>query len=129
MKKLLVGTVLVGLAVGAYFVFKDKKREDAYSKAQEDNVTTNPEVEEEPVSDKNDEVKEMYEVKEVSAEAIHDRHTEAASIMADSFKNIMEEVEPIDNLEDSVEPIIDSKYVETMQELDSLSDELDELLK
>ena len=35
MKKLFVCTILVGLAVGSYFAFKDRKKEDFSS--QEDN--------------------------------------------------------------------------------------------
>ena len=49
--------------------------------------------------------------------------------MADAFKNIMESVDPIENDDASVDAVIDTKDVETIQELDSLSYELYELLK
>lgn len=125
MKKLFVGAILVGLAVGAYFIFNDRKKEDISSQSQEDNSPHKPKAEETIVADKPDGIKEMYEAKDNSAQAVHERHTEAASIMADAFKN----VEPIENDEEPVTPIIDTKDIETIQELYSLSDELDELLK
>lgn len=127
MKKLFVGAILVGLAVGAYFVFKDRKKEHVSS--QEDNSNHSPKAKEPIIANNSDGIKEMYEAKESSAQAVRERHTEAAGIMADAFKNIMEDVDSIENDEVAVDAVIDSKNIETIQELDSLSDELDELLK
>lgn len=61
------------MAAGAYFVFKDRKKEDISSQPQDDNSTENPKVEESPVADKPDEIKEMYEAKENSAQAVHEK--------------------------------------------------------
>lgn len=129
MKKLFVGVILVGLVAGVYFALKDKKKEYVSSQPQEDNLKPSPENEEPKVVNNTDAVKEMYEAKETSKQAVHERHTEAASIMADAFKNIMETVDPIVDDEEIVDNVIDTKNIETIQELDSLSDELDELLK
>ncbi len=125
MKKIFVGAILVGLAASAYFVFKNKKKENVSS----DYSKPSPEAEKPIVPDDSDGIKEMYEVKESSAQSVYERHTEAASVMADAFKNIMESVDPIENDDATVDAVIDTKDVETIQELDSLSDELDELLK
>lgn len=56
-------------------------------------------------------------------------HSEAAEIMTDAFNNILKEVEPVELENETVEPIVDAQDVEVIKELDSLSDELDELLK
>lgn len=129
MKKLFVGAIIVGLVASAYFVFKNKKKENVSSQPQRDYSKPSPEAEKPIVPDDSGGIKEMYEAKESSAQSVYERHTEAASVMADAFKNIMESVDPIGNDDASVDAVIDTKDVETIQELDSLSDELDELLK
>ena len=117
------------MAVSAYFVFKNKKKENVSSQPQRDYSKSSPEAEKPIVPDDSDGIEEIYEAKEISAQSIYERHTEASSFMADAFKNIMESVDPIENDDASVDAVIDTKDVETIQELDSLSDELDELLK
>lgn len=130
MNKLLACVVVAGVAVGAiYLLCKTKKEENIYSKSMEDKYDFDSDLREEPLADNQDAVEETYETKKNSAQAVHERHAEATSIMTDSFKNIMEAVEPIENLEESVDQIIDTKDAETIKELESLSNELDELLK
>lgn len=119
----------VGLAVSAYFVFKNKKKENVSSQPQREYLKSIPEAEKPIVSDDSDGIKEMYEANESSTQSVHERHTEAASIMADVLKNIMESVVPIENDDASVNAVIDTKDVETIQKLYSLSYELYELLK
>lgn len=128
MKRLFVGAVLVGLAAGAYFVLKDKNKK-VISQPHEGYSKASPKAEEPSVPDNLDEINEMHEAKDSSAQSVSERHAEAAGIMADAFKNIMESIEPIENVDATSDVVIDTKDVETIQELDSLSDELDELLK
>lgn len=126
MKKLLVCATVAGLAVGVYCLLcRTKKGENVPSKWMERKSDFQTETKE----DTQDVVKEMHDAKENSAQAVYERHTEAAGIMADAFTNIMKEVEPIKLDEKSVEPVIDTKDVEIIQDLNSLSDDLDELLK
>lgn len=117
------------MAVSAYFVFKNKKKENVYSQPQRDYSEPIPETEKPIVPNDLDGIKEMYVPKESSAQSVYEIHTEAASVMTDAFKNIMESVDPIENDDASVAAVIDTKDVETIKELDSLSYELYELLK
>ena len=74
--------------------------------------------------------------KENAQSNISERHQEAASIMKDAYGNIMEDfVEDFSDEKDTnakdenKEVIIDSESVSVMKEIDSTSDELDDLLK
>lgn len=129
MKKLLTATIIVASTVGMYLTRREKKKKVSYSKQKQYNKPSIPEVKKEPVESLNDKMKKIDETKYASEKAIHDRHVEAASIMADAYKNIMEEMEPINNFKDSVEIIIDSNDDKNIKDLDSMSAELDELLK
>ena len=78
----------------------------------------------------------MSQAKSESAQAVYERHSEASSIMKDAYSNIMEDFvedfsgENDTNAEDeNKEVIIDSESVSVMKEIDSISDELDDLLK
>lgn len=129
MKKILVGAVLVGVVAGTYFIIKDIKKGNVSSKLQKDNSSNNLKTVENDAADNSEVIEEIYGAKSNSAQDVYERHSEAASIMVDAFKNIMETVEPIDNDVESGAAIIEDNDVETIHELDSLSDELDELLK
>ncbi|TCS72776.1 hypothetical protein EDD59_1505 [Muricomes intestini] len=130
MKKLLVCAAVAGVAVGVYnLLCKAKKEENISSKPMEEKTDSEPEIKDETTVEEQDAVREMYVAKEKSTQSVRERHTEAAGIMADAFANIMKDVEPVELDEESVETVVDTKDVEIINELDSLSDELDELLK
>ena len=81
-------------------------------------------------------VEEMYQAKNESVQAVYERHSEAGSIMKDAYSNIMEDfVEDFSSENDTnakdenKEVIIDNESVSVMKENDSISDELDDLLK
>ena len=81
-------------------------------------------------------VEDMYQAKSESAQAVYERHAEASSIMKDAYSNIMEDfVEDFSDENDAnaknenKEVIIDSESVSVMKDIDSISDELDDLLK
>lgn len=124
-KKILIITTIVVLTVGiTYLLFKAKKSNEMNEKSNDE-----PEnVIEMPV-DTHDMESELKETKYRSAQTVYERHTEAAEIMTDAFSNIMKEVQPVEIEKKSEEPVIDTQDVEVVKELDSLSDELDELLK
>lgn len=78
----------------------------------------------------------MYQAKNESAQTVYERHTEASSIMKDAYNNIMEDfVEDFsdksntNSKEKNKEIVIDSESGSVMKEIDSISDELDDLLK
>lgn len=78
----------------------------------------------------------MYQAKSESVQAVYERHSEAGSIMKDAYSNIMEafvedfSVENDTNAKDeNKEIIIDNESVSVMKDIDSISDELDDLLK
>ncbi len=65
---------------------------------------------------------------------ISERHREAFSVMRDSYENIMEDfVDDFSCENSSIEKdnnvVIDSEYVSKIEEIDSISEELDDLLK
>lgn len=130
MNKLLVCVAVAGVAVGAiYLLCKTQKEENISLKSIEEKYDSEAVIKEETSAEKQDTVPDMYVAKEKSAQSICERHSEAAGIMADAFTNIMKDVEPVELDKKSVETVVDNKDVEIINELDSLSDELDELLK
>ena len=93
-------------------------------------------IQEEEKSQNSNVVEGMYQAKSKSVQAIYERHSEAGSIMKDAYANIMEEfVEDFSSESDvnvkdeNKKVIIDSESVLVMKEIDSISDELDVLLK
>lgn len=81
-------------------------------------------------------VEEMYQAKSESVRAVYERHVEASSIMKDAYSKIMEDfVEDFSDENDTnaknenKEIVIDSESVSVMKDIDSISDELDDLLK
>jgi len=73
-----------------------------------------------------EEMSQTDKIKEEHIQSIHERHIESAEIMADSYKNIAKDVESLEFDKDSV---MGSESAEIIDELDSLSDELDEILR
>ena len=130
MKKLLVCVAVAGVAVGViYLLRKNKKDEDGFSRSMDEKVDSEPITKEEMPTEKQDAVQEMYVAKEKSAQSVGERHTEAAGIMADAFANIMRDIEPVELDEKSEDIVVDTKDAETINKLDALSNELDEIEK
>lgn len=132
MKKMLIYASLIGIAGGAVYLLCKKEKSDkgvsksdANKMALDSNINT---TEEEPSSETNV-VEEMYQAKCERAQSVHERHSEAAEIMSDAFKNIFSEIEPIVPEEKTENIVIDNESAAVMKELDSISDELDDLLK
>lgn len=130
MKKIFICTAIVGLTVGIICLLcKTKKANNVTSNPMKEKSDDESETKSETLVDKQDVVNELNETKDRSAQTVYERHSEAAEIMTDAFNNILKEVEPVELEDETVEPIIDTQDVEVIKELDSLSDELDELLK
>lgn len=130
MKKILVFVAVAGVVVGVYYLLrKTEKEENISSKPMEEKNEFELKIKDETTVEGQDAVQEMYDAKEKSAQSVGERQTEAARIMADAFANIMKDVEPIQLDGESVETVVDTKDGEIINELDSLSDELDELAK
>ena len=137
MKKLFIYASVVGLAAGvAYWLCKKEKSNTVTSKTVDKKVGFKPSPQEEEISQNTSVVEEMYQAKSESAQVVYERHSEASSIMKDAYSNIMEDfVEGFSGEKDAnakdenKEVIIDSESVSVMKEIDSISDELDDLLK
>lgn len=130
MNKLLVCVAVAGVTVGAiYLLYKTKKEENTSPKSIEEKYDSEAVTKEETSAEEQDTVQDMYVAKGKSAQSVRKKHSEAAGIMADAFTNIMKDIAPVGLDKESVEPAVDNKDVEVINELDSLSDELDELLK
>ena len=131
MKKIILYSSAIGLVIGVVVYLLNKKDSSNDSKIQpidnEFDVLRSNTSNRESIYE-SDVVEEMTNIKSSSAHAIHDRHTEAADIMCNAFENIYKDIEPVVCDEKKV----DSVSVEAVianNELDSLSDELDDLLK
>ena len=137
MKKLFIYISVVGLAAGVVFgLCKKGKSNTVTSKTVDKKVDFEPSSKEEEISQSTSVVEEMYQTKSESAQAVYERHSEASSIMKEAYSNIMEDF--VENFSDekdtnakdeNKEVIIDGESVSVMKELDSISDELDDLLK
>lgn len=136
MKKLFIYVSAVGLAAGVvYWLSKKGKSNTVISKVVDKKVDFEPSSQEE-ISQNTSVTEKMYQAKSERAQAVYERHSEASSIMKDAYSNIMEDfVEDFSGEKDAnakdknKEVIIDSEAVSVMKEIDSISDELDELLK
>lgn len=136
MKKWFIYASVAGLAVGVvYWLCKKGKTNTATSQTVDKQVNFENDTQEEN-SQNTSVVEEMYQVKSESAQAVYERHAEASSIMKDAYSNIMEDfVEDFSDENDAnakdenKEVIIDSESVSVMKDIDSISDELDDLLK
>ena len=130
MKKLLVCVAVTGIAAGViYLLCKKNKNENVSSKSTDEKFDSEVVTKEENSDKEKDAIQQMNEAKEKSAQTVYERHSEATGIMTDAFNNILKEVDPVELEDETVESIIDTQDVEVIKELDSLADELDELLK
>jgi membrane-associated HD superfamily phosphohydrolase len=136
MKKWFIYASVAGLAVGViYWLCKKGKTNTATSQTVDKQVNFENDTQEEN-SQNTSVVEEMYQAKSESVQAVYERHSEAGSIMKDAYSNIMENfVEDFSSENDAnakdenKKVIIDSESVSVMKEIDSISDELDDLLK
>lgn len=137
MKKLFIYASVVGIAAGViYWLCKKEKSNTITSKMADKKVDFEPGPQEEEIFQNTSVVEGMYQAKSESAQAVYKRHSEAGPIMKDAYSNIMEDfVEDFSREKDAnakdenKEVIIDGESVSLMKEIDSISDELDGLLK
>lgn len=137
MKKLLIYVSVVGFAVGVvYWLCKKGKFINTASKTADEKVDFESIPQEEEISRNSIIMEKMYQAKNESAQTVYERHTEASSIMKDAYNNIMEDfVEDFSDKSNTnskgknKEIVIDSESGPVMKEIDSISDELDNLLK
>jgi len=133
MKKLFIYASVVGLAAGVvYLLCKKGKSNNTASETVAKKVDFETRHQEEELSQNANVVEEMYQAKSESAQAVSERHSEANSIMKDAYNNIMQDfVEDFsdEKIAKGKEIIVDSESVSVIKKLDSISDELDNLLK
>lgn len=137
MKKWFIYASVVGLAAGVvYWLYKNGKTNTATSRTVDKKADFETNTQEKEKSQNSNVVEEMYQAKNESEQAVYERHSEAGSIMKDAYINIMEDfVEDFSSendmnaKEENKEVIIDNESVSVMKEIDSISDELDDLLK
>lgn len=131
MKKWIMYAILAGLAANAvYWLCKKEKTDGAVLKTVAKKANVEPETQEN-LSQNTDIVEEMNQAKNESAQAVYERHEQAGSIMKEAYSNIMEDfVEDFSEKQSPDKEVdIDEKSVVLMKKLDSISDELDDLLK
>lgn len=137
MKKLFIYASVVGLAAGAvYWLYKKGKSNTAISQTVDEKVNFETDIQEKENSHNTGVLEEMYQAKSESSQDVYERHSEASSIMKEVYSNIMEDFvkdfsgENDTNAKDeNKEVVIDNESGSVMQEIDSISDELDDLLK
>jgi len=137
MKKWFIYASVVGLAVGVvYWLCKNDKTNTATSQTVDKKADFETNIQEEEKSQNSNVVEKMYRTKSESMQTVYERHSEADSIMKDAYSNIMEDfVEDFSSENDlnakdeNKEVIIDNESVSVMKKIDSISDELDDLLK
>jgi len=137
MKKLFICASVVGLAAGVvYWLCKKCKLNIVTSQTVGKKVDLETSTQEKEISQNISVVEEMYQAKSENAQAVYERHSKAGSIMKDAYSNIMENVvedfsgeNDTNAKEENKEVIIDNESVSVMKEIDSISDELDDLLK
>lgn len=137
MKKLFIYASVIGIAAGAvYWLCKKEKSNNTATKSVDDKVIFEPKTQEEKVSQGSNVMEEMYQAKSENVQSVYERHLEAGEIMKDAYRNIMEDfVEDfssekiVKEKEETKDVIVDSESISVIKELDSISDELDDLLK
>ena len=136
MKKFFIYASLVVITSGViYWLYKKEKANNTTTRSvvNEDNFKS--ESQEQNIPKKLNTMEEMYQAKGENVQNIYERHSEASKIMKDAYSNIMEDfVEDFSdeknvNGKDKNKEIIDDESVADMKELNSISDELDDLLK
>lgn len=131
MKKLFFYVSVVGLAVGAvYWLCRKGRSNTVTSKTVDKDVDFELTTKEEEISQNTSAVEEMYQAKRESAHAVNERHSEASSIMREAYSDIMEDFVEVflgENDENAKEET--KEHISVMKEIDSISYDLDKLLK
>lgn len=129
MKKQFIYALIVGLASGiVYWLCKKGKTNSASFQGGDKKVDFETNTQEEEKTQNSNVVDEMYQAKSESVQTVYERHSEAGFIMRDAYSNIMEDF--VEELSDeNKEDIMNSESVSVMDEIDSISDELDDLLR
>lgn len=129
MKRMLVCASLIGLAAGAvYWICKYGKSNPATSSAKNENKNLDADApKKQPLHDDHT-LENLNQAKFGISQSIQERHAAAGSIMKETYSNIAEDIvhdspdEPVPNAKDKESELI-------IKQTDSISDELDELLK
>lgn len=135
MKKLLIYASVVGVAAGiAYWVNKKEKvNKEVTTSSERNTVEFCPKSQEGKKPQEINVCDKINQAKSECAQDVYERHTVAGEITKDAYHNIMENFVEDYSAEDVEVPkekaIIDSEDVTVIQELDSISGELDDLLK
>ena len=137
MKKMFIYASIIGLSAGVvYWLYKKEKSNTVTSETEDKKENSELDYQEEEVFATINIEEEMHQAESESAKNVNERHAQAGSIMKDAYSNIMEDFvddfsdEKHENAKDEIKEVdIDSEAVSVMKEMDSLSDELDDLLK
>ena len=137
MKKLLICASVVGVAAGvAYWVYKKEKANKEVTDSPVTNtVNFDPKTQKSKEPQKVNASDKMNQAKSECVQDVYERHTAAGEVMKDAYSNIMEDFVEDYSVEESEsvkekgnKTNIDSEDVTVIKELDSISDELDDLL-
>lgn len=112
-------------------MYKKEKTKNTASRAVE-KADFETKIQAEDIPQESNIVEAMYQAKGEAAHTICERHAEAAEILKDAYRNIMDGfVEDFSvGVNEEVKAVpSDDETVSIMNELDSISDELDNLLK
>ena len=124
MKKIILYASVTGLIIGSLIYLAIRKNKSIFkSKSAERKPDS---FEKEPVSELGVE-DEITDKKNSSAQSVHERHVKAADMMHRAFETIYNNTEPLEP--DTKEESDVAEAVVTDNKLNSLSDELDDLLK
>ncbi|MCT6922158.1 MAG: hypothetical protein M3Z34_08800 [Staphylococcus epidermidis] len=126
MKKIIFFTSVIGVAVGvSTFLINNKYKLNISKNHSIENKLegVKPNISVQELESVPNVEEEIEDVKNSSIQSIYDRHVKADNIMHNAFENIYTEMEPVVQEEKKTESVISNS------ELDSLSDELDDLLK
>ena len=138
MKKLLICVSVIGVVAGvAYWVYMTEKANKKAATAPATNTMNfDPMPQESKETQETDVPDKMNQAKNECVQDVYERHSAAAEMMKDAYSNIMEDfvegysVEGTEGIKkNDNKTIIDSEDVSVIKELDSISDELDDLLK
>ena len=128
MKKLFICASVMGLAAGVVYwlLKKDKSTTPAPETAEETNTVSLPCTQEEEKFRSPCDAEDIEQAKNEAAQSICERHAEANAIMHEAYSNIMEDF--VKDFSDKKEKVVDSESASVMDELNSISDELDNLI-
>lgn len=127
MKKLFICASVMGLAAGVvYWLLKKDKSTTTAPETAETKEVSLPCIQEEETCQNPCDAEEIEQARTEAAQAVYERHAEADAIMKDAYSNIMEDFVK-DFSDKKEEVIIDSESASITKELDSISDELDNL--